>query len=66
MEQVDSVSSTGAAVGRKWTKRVQNEWKILQNNLPDTVQYNMMETNFNHGFLECLTMFYFDDELSML
>jgi len=29
----------GAAVGRKWTKRVQNEWKILQNNLPGTIQY---------------------------
>ena len=53
----------GAAVGRKWTKRVQNEWKILQNNIPGTIQYkhfflrgqystNMIEKNFYHDFLE--------------
>ena len=29
----------GAAVGRKWTKRVQNEWKNLQNSLPGTTQH---------------------------
>ncbi|CAN6309827.1 unnamed protein product [Urochloa humidicola] len=27
----------GTAVGRKWTKRVQREWKILENDLPGTI-----------------------------
>ncbi|KAL6643709.1 hypothetical protein ACP70R_018475 [Stipagrostis hirtigluma subsp. patula] len=27
----------GTGGGRKWTKRVQKEWKILEHNLPDTI-----------------------------
>uniref|UniRef100_K3ZDX7 UBC core domain-containing protein n=1 Tax=Setaria italica TaxID=4555 RepID=K3ZDX7_SETIT len=27
----------GTGGGRKWTKRVQKEWNILENNLPDTI-----------------------------
>ncbi|KAL6623334.1 hypothetical protein ACP70R_033213 [Stipagrostis hirtigluma subsp. patula] len=27
----------GTGCGRKWAKRVQNEWKILDTNLPDTI-----------------------------
>jgi hypothetical protein len=31
----------GTGGGRKWTKRVQKEWKILENNnLPGTFEYS--------------------------
>ncbi|RLM97705.1 putative ubiquitin-conjugating enzyme E2 23 [Panicum miliaceum] len=33
----------GAAVGRKWTRRVQNGWKILQNNLLETIYVRAFE-----------------------
>ncbi|KAL6847436.1 hypothetical protein ACP4OV_023289 [Aristida adscensionis] len=33
----------GTGGGRKWTKRVQKEWKILENNLPDTIYVRAFE-----------------------
>ncbi|CAL4935177.1 unnamed protein product [Urochloa decumbens] len=33
----------GTAIGRKWTKRVQREWKILENDLPDTIYMRVFE-----------------------
>ena len=34
----------GTPVGRKWTKRVQKEWKILENNLPGTRKIDSTNT----------------------
>ncbi|XP_062202084.1 probable ubiquitin-conjugating enzyme E2 23 [Phragmites australis] len=33
----------GTGGGRKWIKRVQKEWKILENNLPDTIYLRAFE-----------------------
>ncbi|CAN6338657.1 unnamed protein product [Urochloa humidicola] len=33
----------GTGGGRKWTKRVQKEWKILENNLPDAIYVRAYE-----------------------
>ncbi|OEL31685.1 putative ubiquitin-conjugating enzyme E2 38 [Dichanthelium oligosanthes] len=53
--QFDAVSSSpsdhhylddtaqGIGGGKKWTKRVHKEWKILENNLPDTIYARVFE-----------------------
>ncbi|WVZ91411.1 hypothetical protein U9M48_037588 [Paspalum notatum var. saurae] len=40
---LDSMAQQGTAAGRKWTKRVQKEWKSLENDLPDTIYVRAFE-----------------------
>ncbi|OMO74533.1 Ubiquitin-conjugating enzyme/RWD-like protein [Corchorus capsularis] len=44
--------------GRKWLKKVQQDWNILQNNLPGEGEKNSLAYNENTFLLNCKSMMY--------
>ncbi|CAN6326731.1 unnamed protein product [Urochloa humidicola] len=40
---LENCTSQGVGGGKKWTKRVQKEWKILENSLPETIYVRAFE-----------------------